>query len=90
MDKDFVQQKLDSHRETLHAAPIFECACCRTVKTRKEADGVRLWQPQSAILQNSTQDKVATYAICLECAELPEREIHQKVTPYLVSQGLFG
>lgn len=89
MDEKFAKQRLDSHRETLQTAPAFECACCRTVKSRKEAGGVRLWRPQSAMLQNVAKDKIATYAICLECAELPENAIHQKVTPYLVSQGLF-
>jgi hypothetical protein len=90
MNEDFAKQKLDAHRENMHAAPIFECACCQKVKVRKEAAGVRIWRPQSAMLQNVSKDKVATYAICLECAELPENEIHQKVTPFLVSQGLFG
>lgn len=88
-DKDgLAKRNLESFRETFRTAPRFSCACCGLAKDRKEGAGVRNYDPGPGPLA-SRMVAPAAYALCLECVELPEPVIQQKVTAYLATQGLF-
>lgn len=92
---DFAKAKLDAMRETLKAATYFTCACCQKQKVRGEAAGAHLYQTENSDLVKAMKakngmPKVATYVLCLECADsVSDKVMHTKVTAYLGKQGLF-
>ncbi len=89
MDMDFAKKLLNEHRKRLSESPMFECAVCGQRKYAGASAGVRLWKPTGRITSLSSKGKVATYVVCLECAELTDAVIHHKATEYLAAHGLF-
>lgn len=89
LDKE--KEMLETLRETLRTAPNFQCAACGDTKERAQALGVRVYRPDRNSPLESKQVAPAAYVLCLECEEiLPPAILHQKVTQYLATQGLFG
>lgn len=85
----WAMENLESFRDRLKKAPGFFCACCGTAKQSGEAAGARNYVPTPGPL-SMRMIRPAAYALCLECAELPETTVHQNATRHLAKQGLFG
>lgn len=93
---EFAKQQLQGRRETLKAAPAFECASCGVLKQRDEAAGAHIYKTNDKMLLKAMvlpdgRKKVGTYVLCLECVDsLPEDKIQQNVTRSMAKEGLFG
>lgn len=87
-DPEFEKQQLEVYREYLRTAPNFICTCCGRMKPKGEVAGASIWR-QEAGDPTLHPRKVGIYGLCLECVELPEAEIHRKVTVRFGKEGLF-
>lgn len=91
----YVKDRVESFREILRTSMAFGCACCGEQKPRGEAAGIKVYKTSNRDLQKAMMTpegpRIGTYVTCLECQDqYPEKIIHQKVTKYLATQGLFG
>lgn len=87
-DPKFEKERLEAFREHLRTASFFTCAACGGMKAKAEAAGAKIWRPGPGDPKPHPR-KVPIYAICLECADGPEKDIRRRVTETLVKNGLF-
>ena len=88
--KELAKMMLADHKKKLVDASFFTCAACYTKKwagTRGDEAIVNLFLAKKKLGQGRN---VATYVICKECVNLPEKEIYERVDHYMAAQGLYN
>lgn len=68
----------------------FKCACCKTVfVSLKMGAYVKDYEPRDPIMKKAVPPlNAAAYAMCKQCADLPEKESFPKIQATLIDSGV--